>query len=229
MELLERFISNPVFIIFIVLMAYCTIKGAMKGMLIIIYRMISWIFLICFINYACGFVTDYINNDTVIPFVIQEKISDHLLEKYQLSEQEEEGSGDDAVLDIVPAAIKDKVNDSIQTSIDATITLISKELSDTAIHGISMLIALIVGTLALFLISKVIRFIGFVPGIRDVNRLLGIIAGFIEGLLITWLCMYLANCFSTMDLSIYIVEKIKVEPILSYIYENNIIERIIGI
>ena len=92
-----------------------------------------------------------------------------------------------------------------------------------------MLIALIVGTLALFLISKVIRLIGFVPGIRDVNRLLGIIAGFIEGLLITWLCMYLANCFSTMDLSIYIVEKIKVEPILSYIYENNIIERIIGI
>ena len=133
------------------------------------------------------------------------------------------------MLDIVPAAIKDKVNDSIQTSIDATITLISKELSDTAIHGISMLIALIVGTLALFLISKVIRLIGFVPGIRDVNRLLGIIAGFIEGLLITWLCMYLANCFSTMDLSIYIVEKIKVEPILSYIYENNIIERIIGI
>ena len=128
MELLERFISNPVFIIFIVLMAYCTIKGAMKGMLMIIYRMISWIFLICFINYACGFVTDYINNDTVIPFVIQEKISDHLQEKYQLSEQEEEGSGEDAVLDIVPAAIKDKVNDSIQTSIDATITLISKEL-----------------------------------------------------------------------------------------------------
>lgn len=229
MPILERFISNPVFIIFIVLMAYCTIKGALKGMLMIVYRMVSWIFLICFINFACGFVSDYITNDTVIPVFVQERISEHLLEKYQVSEQEEEGTGNDAVLKLVPASIQEKVKDSIQTSIDSTITLISKELSDTAIRGISMLIAIIVGTLILFLICKVIRVVGLVPGIRDVNRLLGIIAGFIEGLLITWLCMYLVDCFSTTDLSIYIVEKINVEPVLSYIYENNIIAEIIGI
>ena len=116
-----------------------------------------------------------------------------------------------------------------QTSIDATIQLISKELSDTAIHGISIIISIIVGTLVLFILNWLIQVLGFVPGIRGVNRTLGIVAGLLEGFLITWLCMYLADCFPSSDLGSYIIEKTLADPLLTHVYQINVIEQIIGI
>ncbi|MDC7279177.1 CvpA family protein [Butyrivibrio fibrisolvens] len=229
MEYVERLVSNPVLIVFIVLMLFCIIRGAKRGMLRIIYGLVSWIFLICFVNFACGVVSDYLNVNTPIPTMVQESIVIHLKDKYESSEQEEEGTGTDAVMKLVPPSVKEKLDETIETSIDTTIQLISHELSETAIHGISIVISVIAGTLALYLLSKVIALLGLVPGIRGVNKTLGIIAGFGEGILITWVCMYLADCFPASELGSLIIEKTQVEPILTLVYETNIIERIIGI
>lgn len=229
MEYVERLVSNPVLMVFIVLMLFCIIRGAKRGMLRIVYGLVSWIFLICFVNFACGLVSDYLNVNTPIPTMVQESIVSHLKDKYESSEQEEAGTGTDAVMKLVPASVREKLDETIQTSIDTTIQLISAELSETAIHGIAMVISVIAGTLVLFLLSKLIALLGLVPGIRGVNRSLGVIAGFGEGMLITWVCMYLADCFPTTELGSYIIEKTQVEPILTLVYESNIIERIIGI
>lgn len=229
MDYVERIIGNPVLLIFIILMLTCTIRGAKRGMLRIIYGIISWIFLIWFVNFACGVISDYLNVNTPIPTMVQESIGTHLKEKYDLSEEKEVGTGTDAVLKLVPASVQEKLDETIQTSIDATIQLISKELSDTAIHGISIIISIIVGTLVLFILNWLIQVLGFVPGIRGANRTLGIVAGLLEGFLITWLCMYLADCFPSSDLGSYIIEKTLADPLLTHVYQINVIEQIIGI
>ena len=229
MEYVERIVSNPVLIAFLVLMLFCIIRGAHRGMLRIIYGLVSWIFLMWFVSFACGMVSDYLNENTPIPALVQESIGSHLKTKYEASEMEEAGTGEDAVMKLIPASIKEKLDETIHTSIEATIDLISKELSDTAIHGISIVISILAGSLLMFLLSKLINMLGFIPGIRDVNTCLGIVAGFCEGMLFTWLAMYLADCFPSTDLGGYVLEKITVEPWLTYIYQNNIIERIIRI
>ncbi len=229
MEYVERLVSNPVLITFIVVMLFCIIRGAKRGMLRIIYGLVSWVLLICFVNFACGVVSDYLNVNTPIPTMVQESIVNHLKDKYESSEQKEEGTGTDAVMKLVPASVKEKLDETIQSSIDTTIQLISIELSETAIHGIAIVISVIAGSLLLFLLSKVIGLLGLVPGIRGVNRTLGVVAGFGEGILFTWLCMYLADCFPTTELGSYIIDRTNVEPILKTIYDANIIERIIGI
>ncbi|SDH67131.1 Colicin V production protein [Pseudobutyrivibrio sp. 49] len=229
MAYVDRIVNNPVFLVFILLMLFCIIRGAKRGMLKIVYGLVSWIFLICFVNFACGVVSDYLNVNTPIPTMVQESIVTHLKDKYISSEQEEEGTGEDAVMKLVPASVQEKLDETIQTSIDTTIQFISAELSETAIHGIAMVISVIAGSLALFLLSRAIELLGFVPGIRGVNRSLGVLAGFGEGILITWVCMYLANCFPTTQLGSFIIEKTEAEPILTVLYNANIIERIIGI
>lgn len=229
MEYLERFTSNPLLVIFVVLMLSCIIGGARRGMLKIIYGIISWVFLIWFVNFACGIVTDYLNVNTTMPIMVQETIATHLTDRYESSEQQEQGTGSDALMRLVPSSIQEKLDETIRSSVDATIQFISAELSQTAIHGIATIISILAGTLILFLLSKLIHLVGLVPGIRGVNRTLGVIAGFGEGLLFTWLAMYLADCFPTSDLGGFIIENTVTDPLLNTIYEMNIIERIIGI
>lgn len=225
----ERFLNNPLLLIFTVMMIGFIIKGAKKGMLRIIYGIVSWIFLIWFVNFSCGIVSDYLNISTPIPTMVQESIANHLSNKYEVSEQNEEGTGKDAVMKLVPDSIQGKLDETIQSSIDTTIQFISQELSDTAIHGISMIISIVAGSLVLLLLGQLVQLIGFVPVVRDVNRILGIVAGFFEGMLFTWLCMYLADCFPSSDIGRYIIDNSLADPLLSFIYKVNVIERIIGI
>ena len=229
MEYVERLTSNPLLAIFLILMLFCIIRGAKRGMLMIIYGIVSWIFLICFVNFACGVVSDYLNVNTPLPTIVQDSIGNHLMDKYVTSEEKEAGTGEEAVMKLVPVSIKEKIDETIRSSIEATIQFVSKELSETAIRGISIIISMVAGAIVLFLLSKLIKLIGYVPVVRDVNQLLGLAAGFAEGLLIIWFCLYLADCFPTSELGGYIIEHTKADPLLLYVYQINIIERIIGI
>jgi uncharacterized membrane protein required for colicin V production len=229
MDIIERIIANPVLIAFLILMLVCILRGLHKGMLSIVFGMISWIFIIWFINFTFGEVSNYLHESTNIPVFVQESIAGNLTKKYEASETEKEGTGEDAMLKIVPASIKDKIDEGIHNTVESTISFISKELSDTAIRGISIIISMLVGALVVFLLRRLIFYIGRVPGIRGVNRTLGFAAGFLEGMLITWLIMYLADCFPTTDWGHYVLDNIAVDPLLTHVYQMNVITRIIGI
>ena len=129
----------------------------------------------------------------------------------------------------MPEFAKDDIETSIENSIDNIIKAVAKELSDAAINGISNILLIAVGIIIIYIIDRILRAIGFVPGIRDVNRVLGIIAGAAEGMLFTWLAMYLADCFPTSFIGQFIITYAKADQMLYYIYKNNLIERIIGI
>ena len=220
---------NYLLIAIIIILLICIIRGATKGMLRIIFGLVSWIFIICFVNYGSEFVSGYISTSTALPQTIQTNIDNHLHERYRVSEEEEAGSGEDAVMKIVPANIKNKVLESVQTSIDMTISLIATELALAAIKGFSTILCVVVGVLLIFILDKIIKAIGFVPGVKDVNRLLGIIAGLVEGLLIIWLLMFIADCFPTSSIGRFVRENAQSNQVIYWVYSNNVIERIIGI
>lgn len=222
-------VKNPLVIIFILMMLFCIIRGARKGILRIIYGMVSWILLIWFVNIACGYIADYLNVSTPLPTVIQEHIFSNLQDKYNNTESIETGTGMDAVMNLIPDTIRDGIDNTIHNSVEATIQAITTELSETAIKGISIIISVIVGVLILFLLDKLINLLGNLPGIYNINLILGIFAGFVEGLLVTWLCMYLADCFPTTLLGQFIIKNSASNDFMNYIYQVNIIEQIIGI
>ena len=220
---------NYLLIFLAVIMIFCTIRGARKGVLRLIYGLIAWIFLICFINYAGTFLENYFTSTTTVPDTIQEKISDYLLDRYNNTESVNEGTGEAALYAIVPPSIRDNITESVQSSIEATITAISKELTTTAIRGLSTIIAIIIGVLIIYIISRAIQLLGLMPGIKDVNRLFGLIAGFIEGLLVIWLLMFVADCFPASSFGQFFIQNVERDQMIYFIYQNNIIEQIIGI
>lgn len=219
---------NYLLIVTGLILLFCIIRGARRGMLRIIFGIVAWVFLLCFVNYGSNFIGNFISTSTQIPYTIQEGIATHLTERYTASEEAEAGSGEDAVMSMVPSSIKDEITESVQNSIDATIKVIAGELTDAAINGIATIIAVVIGVLVIILIDKIIKAIGLVPGIRDVNRLLGVIAGLFEGMLAIWLLMYIASCFPASALGQFVIENVQKDQLLLFVYENNIIARIIG-
>ena len=220
---------NYLLITFAILMLICIIRGATRGMLRIVFGLLAWIFLICMVNFGSEYLSGYLSTNTELTTVFQDNLNTHLHERYNASEEKEAGTGEDSIMGIVPPAIKDKVEESVQSSIDATINVISQELTNAAIKGISTIACFAAGVIVIFLLDKLIKLIGFVPGVRDVNRLLGMLAGFAEGMLFIWLIMFIADCFPASAFGTFIIGNIENDQMLYFIYQNNIIERIIGI
>lgn len=219
---------NYLLIITALILLFCVIRGARRGMLRIVFGIIAWVFLICFVNYGSNFIDNYISTSTQVPYTIQEGIVSHLTERYTASEEQEVGTGEEAVMSMVPSSIKEEITESVQNSIDATIRFIAEELTDAAINGISTIIAVLIGILVIYIIDKIIRGIGLVPGIKDVNRLLGVVAGLLEGMLAIWLLMYIASCFPASAVGQFVIQNVEKDQLLYFVYENNIIARIIG-
>ena len=220
---------NYLLIIFAVLMLYCIIRGATRGMLRIVFGLCAWIFLICFVNYGAGIAASYIETNTTVPTFIEDRLDVHLHDRYTKAEEKEAGTGQDAVMVIVPTKIKDEIMETIQESIDIAIKIVAQELTKAAIKGISTILCVVLGIILIFILDKIIKAVGLVPGVRDVNRLLGVIAGLLEGMLIIWLVMFIADCFPASVMGRFVIENSEENQILCFIYQNNLIERIIGI
>ena len=219
---------NYLLIVIAIIMLFFVVRGARRGMMRIVFGVLAWVFLICFVNYSSNMIGFYLSNSTSLPYTIEESLVTHLTEKYTYSEEVEAGSGEDALLSMVPTSIKDEITQSVQNSIDTTIRLIATELTDAAINGISTILAVLAGILLIFLLDKIIKGIGLVPGIKDVNRLLGLIAGFVEGMMAVWLLMYIASCFPTSAIGQFVICNAEKDQLLYFVYQNNIIARIIG-
>lgn len=220
---------NILFFICVSIMIISIYRGASKGMLRIVFGIIAWIFLIIFINYGSNILANYISTTTDIPTTVHASIADHLAEKYTESEAKEAGTGEEAVMVMIPKSIKDNIEEEVRSSIEATISAIAEELTDAAIKGISTIMALIIGIILIIIIDKLIKAIGLVPGLRDVNRLLGFVAGFAEGVLIIWAMMYIATCFPTSTFGQFVLTNVEKDELLYFVYQNNLITRIIGI
>lgn len=226
---MEIITQNILLIICILALIFFVIRGARKGMLRIIYGFISWILLMVFVNIACVYIADYLNVNTGLPTVMQDTIESNLHNRYDKNEQEQEGTGQEAIISILPPSVKATIDQTINNSIDMFINNVSTELSVSAIKGIATIISVILGILLLYVLDKIIKLIGMIPGINGVNTILGVFTGFCEGMLIIWFCMYMADCFPTSVYGTYIIEQSTANDLLNYIYQINLIEQFIGI
>ena len=99
-------------------MIFCIVRGAKKGMLRIIYGLISWILLLWFVNTACGYISDYLNVNTSIPTIMQEAILSNISERYEENEQTQQGTGIEGVVNILPYSVRERIDATAQEQQD---------------------------------------------------------------------------------------------------------------
>ena len=218
---------NALVIIFLIIILICALSGVNKGMLRTIFSLIAWILLLWFINYSSPLISEYITQNTVISQTMESSITDSLKTKYDNAERVEAGSGQDKILYLLPTNIKNKISDTIKDSINAVIGFVAKELAQSAISGLSVILALIVGIVIIKLIDLILKAVTKIPGLSAVDRLMGLIVGLVKGLLLIWIILLLADCFPATALGSYIITSCQENSILLFLYENNGVNNII--
>lgn len=95
-----------------------------------------------------------------------------------------------------------------------------QETLKTILGILCLTVAVIVYKIVDFILST-LKIISSIPVIRGVNKLAGMAAGILEALLIVWIVFLAVLSFDFGSINMYILENIKENEILTYMFQNN--------
>lgn len=233
--------ENWLLIIVIMIFAVCIIMGATRGFLKISLSLFSTVFLVALMIFLNPYVSDAISKYTPLQRTLEAKCRTVLFEKVS-SEIDDQKNPDLLSLEeqikyiedtYLPAFIKERLIENNNTQIYKELGV--EVFTDFAAAYIARMILRILAFLvAFFLAIIVIRIliamagiIEMIPVIGGINRLIGMVAGFMIALTIVWVLFLGLTVMNSTELGRAGVRMINESRLLSFIYENNILLRAI--
>lgn len=227
---------NWLLILVIAFLAFCMVRGYKKGILRMIYSLVSWVVILIIVIWATPYVNDFLVEKTSIDTRIEERSKEQLSNMVKGVDGDPEGENNQETLaalglklpePLVKAMFgEDDIADSVleKTGLYDTI---SHQLSTWAMKGIAFLITLIVIILLFRLLLSLIKLIEDAPVIGTVNHLLGILLGAVKGLVILWVLFAIIAMNAASGTGLMLVSYIYESKFLTIIYENNLVLTII--
>lgn len=100
--------------------------------------------------------------------------------------------------------------------------------TDYILRAIATVISILLGFIICFLVWMIIRLINKTPIIGTASHFGGLIFGIFEGILILWIIMYIASLTSVTEIGGSLMGQIKENEFLLYLYNYNILFKILG-
>lgn len=223
---------NVVFIVTLFILFFSILQGWRKGILGLVFGFVSWIFVLVFIAFSHTYIEDYLRSNTKVYDKVYEKTADHL-ERKALEEGEQHSLEEwwDTLTDGMPRNISDSLLVDVKTEVsnnvaDAKMQILEQvavRITDFILQGIAVLIAFVLAEIIVSIVGGIVKSVGKVPVIKEVNSFLGIIAGAVEGVLVIWILMYIVACICGTALGERIISDIDASTFLSYLYHHNLI------
>ncbi len=205
-----------------------------RGMLLSIYKAVSFILTIWLAWMLHPVVKGFIIKYTRLLDIIKDKIAPMLQrilveqavtpEEVMATEQTQtsfvEGLN-------IPSLFKNSIMEEIKTRVTESFTefcdFVAKNIAEICVSIIAILFVIILVTIILGTLKGVLKFISDIPVIGFVNKVLGIVFGFIIGIMQIWLVYCILILFSTSKLLEPVFHSIQSSTVAKYLYENNVI------
>ncbi len=180
-------------IVFLVIIVFLTILGYAKGLFSFVFGLVSWLVSLVLILFLGPIFEDMLMNRS--------------------------GFYDSVVLHI-GELLSERTNQLISPE-QAQVSEMIAALTTKMIHGLSRVLAVVFALISCAIIGTILKILDKIPVIGDVGKFLGTLMGFVSGVLICLLIMYLAGELEATNLGTAIINDITANPVLLYIYENN--------
>lgn len=223
---------NWVLIIVLFVLAVSAILGYYKGVLRIAYSLAAWVIILVFVTWAAPHINRIIAENTSM----DEKLLNYCEETLRLTADTQtdawtmESGNDLAELGIqlpgtVLEGILQKADDTADDFLEESgaYEKMAHGLAGFLMNGICFMIALLLSWIVVGILSQAIGIVSKIPLIKGVNQLLGFFAGGIYGLVLVWIGFYLVALTSAGETGRMIVSYIYQSPLLTYLYENNLV------
>ena len=232
---------NWLLIIVILVLAGNIVWGFSKGFLRVIYSMLAWIAILVFVTWATPYVANVLmektNIDNRIETNLDEKLHELVIGDTNGQKEEREpdaqnpGQGKKNYRDLqmkLPDAVTNKLFDTNKIADQilegsGAYDVVAGRATDLVMRVISFVLVLLIAVISFHLLSVVLKVVEKLPLIGGINRLLGLFAGLVKGILIIWLAFAIIAMAGTTDIGITLISYIYESPLLIWAYENNFV------
>ena len=213
--------SVVVDLIVIGIIAICIFFGYRKGLIGVLFTILSFIIalIIALILYKP------ISNAIITNTEIDENIQNTIMEKVLSSKTEENITTEQA--NNTSQIVVDYINSYTNEVKNVGTEIVAKNLAETTIRIVVLILLLIVTRIILFFFKAVFNIIAKIPIIKQVNKLGGILYGVIKGLFIIYVILAILSLLAPMISDVEIFKAINNSFIAGYMYNNNLILKLI--
>lgn len=232
---------NWLLIIVILVLAGNIVWGFSRGFLRVIYSMLAWIAILVFVTWATPYVANVLTEKTNIDNRMESNLDEKLHELVigdtngQKEDREPDaqnpGQGKKNYRDLqmkLPDAVTNKLFDTNKIADQilegsGAYDVVAGRATDLVMRVISFVLVLLIAVISFHLLSVVLKVVEKLPLIGGINRLLGLFAGLVKGILIIWLAFAIIAMAGTTDIGIALISYIYESPLLIWAYENNFV------
>lgn len=217
---------NWLLILTVLIVSGNIVWGFCKGFLRVIYSMVAWLVILGFVTWATPHMTVWMAEHTTIDDRIESGCKDRIREL--MEENKEEKERDEKLEDLaakVPEAVFDKLADTTDDYLEKSglYDSVALRASDMAMRAISFVIVLLATLTVFHIFAMTLDLVGKLPVIGEVNRFLGLLAGFVKGMLLVWLVFAFLAMGSGTSLGTQLIKLIYESKLLVWLYENNMV------
>ena len=213
---------NWVLIAVIAVLAVSTIVGMYRGIIKMIFSVVSLVGTTIVVFMLLPLVTGTIKDNTSIYENIQHMVE----EKF-----------DDEIIDNLdfPDVIKEMLHENntiskyAELGVNSVRDYLISYISDLIFNVIAFLISFIIVFILFRVLFGFISVIAKLPVIRQVNKITGACAGFIIGLVVIWLAFAVITVFGSSSLAKEVFAAVNDNAFLTFIYDKNIIMKYVRI
>lgn len=210
---------NVLLIIFFLIILLCAWRGRRKGILLLIFEVVAWIFIFVAANYGKDYVKDFLIYNTSVQEIITDKYQERI-EKV-IEEKTHQATDKVEAYDRLPDIAKDVMDSQIDAATEGVANSVAVVMTEHTMNGISFYGTIIVAVIIVALLRQIVRRIGRRNFLGDVNTTLGTIWGLFEGMALICLIMCIGVSFPDTLLGSMIVDQCNSSPVLDIIYQNN--------
>lgn len=105
--------------------------------------------------------------------------------------------------------------------------MFAERITNVIVHAIIYIIVMVIIFAALRIVIFATGIVNHLPVIKQANRLGGLGVGFVEGILVVWIFFAVLTAFGNNSFATYCLAEIHGNGFLEYIYDNNLITKIL--
>lgn len=225
---------SGLFAVVIIILAGFTLHGYIKGLVRVVFSLVSIFLTIVFVIWMTPYVADFLGKTPVYQN-IQEKCVESIQGKTQAEmEQETENQEPLTIAGIeIPQEWQELLSHKTVETADGILEQsgIYEEVGDYVAGIIINIIACIITFIIVFLVLRILvnilDIVAKLPVLNCMNHLGGTIAGALEGVIAIWILFFVITLCQSSELCQKLLQDINQNSFLKLLSENNLIEDIL--
>ncbi len=230
--------TNLLLIGVLVFLALCVVNGYRKGFLKIALSMAALAATIVIVAFLNPYVSKFLMENTGLYETLHESTTDFVTDIFETQVDIPINTRTDEVFAIdhltLPRAIREQLiedNNSVvyeALGVSEFEEYLSGYLACMILNAISFIGTLIIAGFLVKVVFVMADIIEKVPGIKGMNKLAGMLLGFLQGIVIIWIGCLVVTAFGATKTGQEILAMIQDSVLLSFIYNNNCLLLLVG-